>query len=370
MKKRILAGVLLVLLCLSCLLPVSRAGENLYFVAVNDTVPLDLPGGEAPFYQNGTLYVARTAFGAGGLGVTPSYNAENQTMALFSRNQRLVFHLDTGEVLDENNQKHGAGAIMRGGMLYLPALVCAGHFGLSVSYLTNSSGYRILRFTNGAQVYDDSLFLEKSSNLIAYRVEQRQPEQTKPESPKPTTPTEPPKTPTTPTEPPKTPTASTEEPKPEKKPPTVYLAIEGAGSMGSGLTALSRHKLRAVCFLTETEIRDNAKLVCRILAEGGTVGLTASSDEQDPAAALAAANEALRALTGRKTLLALLTNRQKKQVTGYCVFLRDRAISAAKAAEQDGGSHLVLLRSGVEDAYQTLSKVKTVFRPLRETSPV
>ena len=39
--------------------------------------------------------------------------------------------------------------------------------------LESQDGYPVLRFTTGSEVYDDSLFIEKAENLIAYRVAQQ-----------------------------------------------------------------------------------------------------------------------------------------------------------------------------------------------------
>ncbi len=52
MKKRLLALVLLAALVLACT-PGAQAAGSLCFVAVNDTIPLTLPGSEAPYYSGG-----------------------------------------------------------------------------------------------------------------------------------------------------------------------------------------------------------------------------------------------------------------------------------------------------------------------------
>ena len=351
--KKLWLLVLAAMLAALCLHPAAAPlSDGLYFVAYNDSVPLHLDSGTAPFYQNGTLYAVQGVFAVSGMGVTPTYNPSNQTVVLFSRSQRLVFHLDTGRVTDENDQIHGVGAKVRGGTIYLPVAMCAGHFGMSVSYLTNNKGYQILRFTSGEEVYDDSLFLQKSENLIDYHVQQYQKEQTaKPETP------------------PAKPDQSAPPQEPEKKAPTVYLAVENAASMDASLAAMRKSNVQGTFFLTEEEIRTHPELVQRLFAEGRSVGLTVSPQEAQPQAALAAANDALRALVGQKTLLALLTAAQKKQVEGYCAMTRERSVDSKTAAEKDGGVCLVLLRGNADEALRTLREAKVKYRPLRETSP-
>ena len=107
-------------------------------------------------------------------GVTPSYNQAKQTYVLLSRTRQMIFDLAAGTVSDESGSVSTANVLYRGGILYLPLTFCASHFGLKTTMLESAGGYQILRFTDGSEVYDDSLFVEKAENLIAYRVRQNQ----------------------------------------------------------------------------------------------------------------------------------------------------------------------------------------------------
>ncbi len=128
----------------------------------------------SPTYSGGTLYVPYQVFDSQPCGVTPSYNQTKQTYVLLSRTRQMIFDLAAGTVSDESGSVSTANVLYRSGILYLPLTFCASHFGLKTTMLESAGGYQILRFTDGSEVYDDSLFVEKAENLIAYRVRQSQ----------------------------------------------------------------------------------------------------------------------------------------------------------------------------------------------------
>ena len=152
--KKVLPALLALALIL-VLIPGAMAAGSLCFVAVNDTIPLTLPASDAPYYSGGTLFLPYTAFNANPGGVIVSNNVDQNTFVLFTRTSRLVYDLSDGTVTDESGNESPVTVSYRGGMLYIPA-GAAEHFGYSVSLLTGSRGEVIIRFTNGAQVYDDS----------------------------------------------------------------------------------------------------------------------------------------------------------------------------------------------------------------------
>ena len=95
--------------------------------------------------------------------------------------------------------------------------------------LESAGGYQILRFTDGSEVYDDSLFVEKAENLIAYRVRQSQSGSQPQEKP---------------TDRPNNGAQGTQEqPATEKKPTTVYLAFTGSETMRDSMAALETYNL-------------------------------------------------------------------------------------------------------------------------------
>lgn len=282
--KKLLPGLLALALLLT-MLPSARAAGSLCFVAVNDTIPLSLPASDAPYYSGGTLYLPYTAFNANPGGVIVSNNVDQNTFVLFTRTSRLVYDLTAGTVTDESGAESPVSVLYRGGLLYIPASA-AEHFGYSVSILTAKGGETIIRFTNGSQVYDDSLFVEKAANLIDYLNQQQtdQPDQNTP-SQQPWQDTE------------------TQDP-PEQEPADVYLAFAGAAVSQETLDLLSQYQIRAAFFLTEAQLRADKALVRAIYAQGHTIGL-ASDGTGDVTEQLTAANEAMDEALFFKTVLAL-----------------------------------------------------------------
>ncbi len=364
MKKRALAGLLCLFLTAVCLLPTQTFAAELLFVAVNDSIPLTLTG-TAPYSEGSALYVPGTAFGASGLGIAPSYNEASGTFTLFSRQQRLVFDLKNGGSSTEDGTTSTTSAVVRGGAVFVPVAYCARHFGRTVSLLTSADGHRILRFTNGQQIYSNALFLEKAENFIKQKEQQLQPSE--PEKPAtPSRPSEP-----KPETPPKTdPQPQTEEPqKPTetKEPVRVYLAVVGAETMQQSLKTLQTQGVPAAFFLTSREIAENAELVCSIRAAGYPIGLAAEGDG-DVSAELAKANDALAALLAAKTLTVLLQPNQS--TSGYFVFSTARAVRVERVAERSGRGCMVLCRNGVSRVLTALRDVPVRYRYLRETTKV
>lgn len=350
MKRRRILSLLLIVAMLACLcVPVSADGE-LFFVAVNDTIPLTLT--VFPTYSGGTLYVPYQVFDSQPCGVTPSYNQTRQTYVLFNRSRQMLFDLAAGTVSDESGSVSTANVLYRSGILYLPLTFCASHFGLKTTILESAGGYQVLRFTDGSEVYDDSLFIEKAENLIAYRVQQYAGGG---------------QTQDKPSERPGGNPGTQTDPAAEKKPATVFLAFTDSQTMRDSMAALKKYSLQGSFFLTEDEILTDPALVFELLAAGHTIGLTVPDGEADPTAALARANDALAALVCQKTLLALLPA-GAEAAEGYCCFFRPAApVTAAEAAASET-AHLLVCSADADAALYTLYTSDARTLQLLETS--
>ena len=351
MKLRRWVCFLLCLVLTVCLCTPVLADGELFFVAVNDTIPLTL--NVFPTYSGGTLYVPYQVFDSQPCGVTPSYNQVKQTYVLLSRTRQMLFDLAAGTVSDESGSVSTANVLYRGGILYLPLTFCASHFGLKTTMLESADGYQVLRFTDGSEVYDDSLFIEKAENLIAYRVRQNQTGSQPQEKP---------------TDRPNNGSQGAQEPPAaEKKPATVYLAFTGSETMRASMAALETYKLHGTFFLTEAEILSDPPLVFELLAAGHTLGVTAEEDTEDFSDALARANDALCALTCQKTLLALLPAGAEAP-DGYCVFHAPASpVSAADAAASES-AHLLICSEDASSVLYTLFSAEARIFQLLETT--
>ena len=352
MKKRLLACVLALALLLGLTTGAAGAADDLFFVAVNDSIPLTITGAK-PYYAATGLYVPYTVFDAEPGGVAQAYNAEEQTLVLFTRAKRLVFDIGRDQMTDENGNASSVLTIYKSGLLYVPLSVCAGHFGLSYSMLTSQSGCPVLRFTTGSELYDDEMFLQKAENLISYRIQTHEQEQTNSGSPQ---------TGTRPQTP--------EEDEPQELVP-VYLAVTNAAQTADALSVLQARGLHAAFFLTVAELEADPLLACRILAAGHTLGLTVSEDETDVQQALHAANDSLSAVVHTKTVLALLTAEQAQAVEGFRVFTRPEGeTSAQEAIEKSEPQRLLVCSDDLAGTLDDLEYVGASPQLLRETSPI
>lgn len=303
MKKRLLPLLIVLSVLLLCVSGASASG-TMCFVAVNDAIPLTLSGDATPYYSGGALYIPYSAFDANPASVVISNNTDKNTLVLFTRTQRLVYDLTENTVTDEKDNVSPVTVAYRNGILFIPASA-ASHFGLSVSLLTSQSGYAILRFTNGSQVYDDELFVEKAENLIQYLVQQSESpassdsnkgsETTVPETP------------------------VTEAPPEELEPATIYLAFTGDAVTQEALDLLAANGLRAAFFLTAEQFVLQTDLVRSIYAAGHTVGITAEGSSMDYPAALVKANEAMDSALFCKSVLALAPEERAEGLTGFRV---------------------------------------------------
>lgn len=351
MRKRLLSILLSVLLCLALVSP-QAAAADIYFVAVDDSVPLTLPSSMSPFFSGSTLYVPSSVFEAAPGGVTPSYNASEQTLVLFRRGARLIFNLANGTVTDEDKNSSNISTVSKNGTIYLPLYFCTSHFGLSVTTLNSAEGYPILRFTTGSEVYDDAMFVEKAENLITYLAEQYD---------------------TGTSSVPNT-NGGEEDPPGEEEPHvsgSFSLAIEDAASMEASAAALESAGQRAAFFLTGDEIEAFPELVRSLYAAGHTIGLTVPDGCEDPAAALESANEALFRVLRRKTLCALLTAAQTEDCIGYAIFIRPEEQPPLEELLTDGEeTHLLVCADGTAEVLSQLENAGATLRLLQETSPL
>lgn len=351
MNRKFLCLLLALLLLLSVCLP-AGAEDSLFFVAVDDTVPMTLT--TAPFYSGSTLYVASEAFETMPGDVLPSYNMRQLTYVLFTSEKRLVFDLLAGTVTDENNAVSEVKTIYRNGVLYLPLYFCTSHFGLRASMLESAQGYPVLRFCTGNEVYDNALFIEKAENLISYRVSQYLSGASGDGE--------------NPAQPGANPQSPSSEP-PSQSASTVYLAFTGAEFMEDAAQALKDYQLRGAFFLTRREILDHPSLVRALYAAGHRIGLSVPEDCQDVPGELAQANEALSDALNFKTLLALLPA-GSEAVSGYCVFCQPALpLSAQAAAQSVDAAQLLVLSDGAASALQTLFEAGASVLQLRETTP-
>ena len=341
-------SVLLLAALLLTMLPGIRAAASLCFVAVNDTVPLSLTDGSAPYYSSGKLYLPYTAFHANPNGVGASYNQEKKTFVLFNKDEMLIFDLDAGTYTDKREQQYSVSLAYRGGILYVPAKV-AEHFGLSVTMLTSRSGYPIVRFTNGSQIYDDGMFVAQAEKLIAPVAEQNSQSGGAYGN--------------------FDGTINTDGVENTEKPVQVYLAFAGDAVSEDTLQKLKRYGVYAAFFLTEEQLSSQRDLVRKIYAAGHTVGITAAPGEADISGSLRRCNEVMDRVLFCRSAMALLPS--GVQVRDYCVFSEPTYVrTPSDILEETNRAHLYVIRSDPSEALAAFYRGGAAMLQLLETTAI
>lgn len=369
MRKKRAVGLLLALALAVALMPPSRAAE-LAFVAVNDTIPTTLSGGGMPFHLGGTLYLPYSAFNQQQLGVFVSYRGDEGIVSMIGAPEQLTFDLNHNTVTDKRGNVQDVTLMVSGGQVFLPASVFTAAFNVSISELTSRSGYSVIRMTNGNQVYDDALFLEKAENLISYRVDQYLSPNTPPPQPAAKPAVSVPTAPVTAAPEDKTDEGESEEEE-EPDPATVYLAVYGLTGAEEALDALAEEGWTAAFFLSEGEIAENGALLRRIAAAGHVLGLWVP-EQTEPEEALRRANDALDQVIHEKTLLVLLPEAERggKLEDAYSAYyLPETPLTAAEAAEAGGQTRLLAMKGPeVREGLAVLRENDAMVHPLRETT--
>lgn len=351
MRRFTAAALALFILCgLFCTSALSAA--DVIFVAINDSIPSALSEASMPFYSGGALYLPYTVFNTAVLGIVPTYNSAGRTLTLTSDSGQLVFDISGGTASDASGTSYEQAALIRYGIVFVPAGFCVVYFGLSISYLTSLGGYPVVRLKTGDEVYSDTLFIEKAENLISYRAAQYvgAQEPTAPETPDNSGNTTPPPAPP-------------EEETPEDPEELLYYTAV-TGISASLLDTLDSLGVDAALFLTDSDIQEHPDLVRRAAGSGYTIGLMTAGAE-DPISAAERANDALRALICQRSLFVFsdAAAEETLKAEGYAVCTLPDGDS--------GDADVPLLLLSAEDASVRLSILlseNAALHPLRETT--
>lgn len=354
MKKRLIAAVLLAAIILA-VLPGADASGSLFFVGVNDEIPLLLPGDTAAYYANGQLYVPYTVFDASPGKINISYSVEQQTLVLFTMSQRVVFDLKNGTMTDRGGTETDVDTIYRTGMLYIPVEPVARCFGLEVSLLNSKTGCVILRFTNGSEIYDDEKFLDRSELFISHMLDSygdlstgeiqstSPPEQQQTQAPE------------------------------ETGDLAVYLAFAGDAVSLQTLQDLDAMEdvtgtaVQVTFFLTREQILQQQDLVRQIFAAGHTLGLTVEDSQDELAQALAQTNDALDETVFCRSLLVLM-QAEETAPEGYVVFREKTDNSLESVLTQPEKTCLLVCRGDTAQILTELMTNSVTVLPLLETT--
>lgn len=320
---------ILACLCAAVLTVALLAGDNramadnveIYIVAENDQIIVDLPLEAMPAWIGGVMYVPYHAFDwtYTGVNLGVSYGQDRTgteyTFTLYSLNGALVFDLNGGTCVEQSTgEDMGMKAVLRNGRVFVPLAGVCRYFGLNYSYTPTNYG-TLIRITNGQEELTTSRFVESAVNQMRVRYNEYLKAMGTTSSPKPTS--------TADSGAVTTPDATPSSGEPDQRQLTVALAFQCTGTGAEKLLdALDGAEAKGVLFFRPEVLADNEQAIRRAVGSGYTVGLSvpAGNGEQ----ALSALEEGSRWLEENlclRTHLALLEEGDK---------------GAVKAAEEAG----------------------------------
>ena len=149
----------------------AKAVNDIYFVAIDDTLPFELSSSTMPFWDGGVLYVPYTAFDSSTLGVYASLDRSEWILSIYNSNHQLDFYINLMASYDGSGNYYEYKALMRNSTVFVPVgFVCA-FFGLGCSYITQGTACPVVRITSGKQVYSDSTFITQAAAIISSRAQ-------------------------------------------------------------------------------------------------------------------------------------------------------------------------------------------------------
>lgn len=299
MGKKRAAALLSVLLLCQLILP-ARAAETVYFVAAEASV-LPLTDATMPFWSGGNLYVAASAFGS--LGATVINNTAKKMTVLEMNRRALLFDWEQSTVQDGSGNLYTPGAILSGGVVFVPASMAAGFFGLQ---------YSVTDVAHGKLVWlrspDFGMSARDFANAATYNMEERYAAYSKGSSAG-------------------SGTQSSVTPAAPAAGTCIRLCLEADARTDGLLDALDRASAWATFYCTPEFMEENGDLLRRMTATGHTVGILLDGNAQgNPEEQLARGNDALYRATLGKTRLVYLSDgdestQQALEAAGWCCLI-------------------------------------------------
>ena len=254
MRKRLSALCLcLVLLSGLILCCTATADESVCFISVNDNL---LDANTTPYFSGGVTYVPYSVFTDYAIKMYYSYLSDSSTAMLYTAERQLFFDMKKDKAYGDNGKTYDARAIVRGGIVYLPATFVCNYFGdMSCSYIQGYGYGDIVRIKDSNVALPDTNFLLAASELLRERYNSYVASHSTP-------------TPSRPVD---------DNPHTSVDGAAAYLSFRGLPS-DSLLSALRANHVSACFFLTADDIRSNTDLIRRLDGEGYHLGVYAGKN--------------------------------------------------------------------------------------------
>lgn len=273
--KRMLACLCAAVLVVTLLVGTQALADSaeIYIMAENDQILVDLPLEAMPVWIGGVMYVPYHAFDwtYTGVNLGVSYGQDrtgtDYKFTLYSLSGTLVFDINAGTCVEQSSgEDMGMKAVLRNGRVFVPLAGVCRYFGLNYSYTPTNYG-TLIRITNGQEWLTTSQFVESSVNQMRVRYNEYLKAMGATSSPKPTTSSGGGATPT--------PSATPSPGETDQRQLTVALAFQCTGTGAEQLLdALDEAGVRALLFFRPETLAENERAVRRAVGSGHTVGLS------------------------------------------------------------------------------------------------
>ncbi len=256
MRKRIIAGLCTFFVIF--LLIANAGAATVYFTAVNDVL-FDLEEETMPVSIGGDMYVPYSVFNNTTLRINYIYDRNSQKFTLYRGDTRLSFNMATGMAYDQDGSSYSKKAVMRNSRIFVPVEFVCSIFGLTYSYITESSLGVIIRITNEDVYLSNSVFATGAyylmqAHLNAYVSDHPEVTQTQP-------------------------TQTSTSPPTNSGDVKVFVSFQGINESTAGiLDTLEEYGCKATFFVTADEIRENPDLMRRISGTGHSIGIYCEED--------------------------------------------------------------------------------------------
>lgn len=295
-------------LSLSLSLSVRAASPTVYILAVNDKFA-DLP--TLPEAVNGIIYIPYTTFDRDAtgedLGVYYGIRQDREKgtiLSLYSMDNILTFSVNQGTCTDGDGNLMSFRAIMRSGVVYIPANAVCAFFGLQYFFHPTTDRGTLIRVCSSSSSLSNSVFLSAGTGGMLSRYNAILQSLEPPSTPTPT-PTATPRPTATPTPPVSG----------GKENVRVYLSVN-ASEATQDLTRLFPAGIRALFLFTPDSLEEQASLVRRAVAAGHSVGLIVNGTPEEALLQLEEGNRLLGHIARVNTRIVLASPELVGPLTG------------------------------------------------------
>lgn len=327
--------------------PFISQGNQLYFIAINDTV-LPVRSFTSPIWVDGFFYVPYTVFDQGStgvsLGTSSTYQKSTSLVTVYTDTSTLIFDLEGGYCVNGVTQSvFQFRGVVENGIPYLPMTIVCNFFRISFSYHTTDHG-NLVRLEKGSDNLNHARFLLENQQKIQEMYDDyfHIPEETSPQ------------------------VEEAEEPEEE---PLVDTPICLAFVMGEETLdfadLLDSRKVHGLFLFTEQQLQSQGAYLRKLLSQGHSIGFSLQSTDLSQAREeIQRCNLYLRQQTGRSSLILWGNSGLKTSLEGegYVFWQGGQAKSAAYpeslvSSLPQGGSMVYVTLEHSETTQRTWSQL-------------